>query len=61
MQDIQTIGIMVHLVVFYRNLSMIIENSLAGVELLNSDEDTEAYIELNQRIQKGVGFRQHDK
>ena len=40
---------------------MATEKSQAGLQLLNSNENTEAFIELNLRIQKGVGFRQHDK
>lgn len=40
---------------------MITKRSQKGLGLLNSDENTEAYIELNLRIQEGVGFRQHDK
>lgn len=40
---------------------MTTEKGQAGVGLLNSNENTEAYIELNLRIQKNLGFRQHDK
>lgn len=69
-QEIQTTGIKVHLIVSLcvqsDLLCFLITNIIAIIDddwkkPRRSGAASEAYIELNLRIQKGVGFRLHDK